>query len=605
MPNILEIKHGNAVPTDGDLEPYELGYCDSNGFLYIGKQSEEGEKKVEEIKLPTNYYTILYGSDNYITNATTSNYTNLNSSNNRDGVITTTNASTIASLPPTLTGPFCAYKKTFLQKRKDEQGYYNMFQILFEMYPVRGRIWTNAFSFEDNEQGQWGQWKASSFLDYNSFDNYNLSLGYTETANKESGISMYRKDANGILKLGRFYMEDYSGTSSLSLMQISGKNGNSKSAITLRMNWSGEDFRLLTQTSQTGSSYIGDSANPWTGVYALSYNSGNWNGNTIPIARGGTSSTNTVDAANNLKVWGLAGSTAIPSGANLNDYKTFGNYACNSNSYAETLSNCPTNVAFTLKVFNATGTDDNTVTPGNYNYIAQEIKVFNSGVTYFRLLNVYSGKWGDWIDSYNSNHLPNLAYLPGVVGLGQGGTGGQGKLSGRYNLGVSAEIQIGDGASGFPFSYGTLSTRGNLGNTIGQATADNYYWGVDSLANLWAGKQINRATSPTWRRAMMMDTEQRYATLYSGNLTSGSATVTNGGKYAAWIIAAIPASGEDLVFQCAPGGTISSSTQIPSNNHWISYRTSVPSTGNGTITVVSNPSGGSIRFIWGVLRYAV
>lgn len=59
MPNILEIKHGNAVPIDGDLEPYELGYCDSNGFLYIGKQSKEGEKKVEEIKLPTNYYAIL------------------------------------------------------------------------------------------------------------------------------------------------------------------------------------------------------------------------------------------------------------------------------------------------------------------------------------------------------------------------------------------------------------------------------------------------------------------------------------------------------------------------------------------------------------------
>lgn len=59
MPNILEIKHGNAIPVDGDLEPYELGYCDSNGFLYIGKQSKEGEKKVEEIKLPTNYYAIL------------------------------------------------------------------------------------------------------------------------------------------------------------------------------------------------------------------------------------------------------------------------------------------------------------------------------------------------------------------------------------------------------------------------------------------------------------------------------------------------------------------------------------------------------------------
>lgn len=300
MPNILEIKHGNAVPVDGDLEPYELGYCDSNGFLYIGKQSEEGEKKTEEIKLPTNYYTILYGSDNYLNNSLTMHYINLNDPANRDGVITTTNASTIASLPPTLTGPFCAYKKTFLQKRKDEQGYYNMFQILFEMYPVRGRIWTNAFSFEDNEQGQWGAWKASSFLNYDSFDNYNLSLGYTETANKESGISIYRKDANGILKLSRFYMEDYPDTSSLSLVQTSALNGIKKSAMTLRMNWNGEDFRLYSRTVITGNSYLGQSADPWTGVYALSYNSGSWNGNTIPIARGGTGATSASTALSNL-----------------------------------------------------------------------------------------------------------------------------------------------------------------------------------------------------------------------------------------------------------------------------------------------------------------
>ena len=191
MPNILEIKHGNAVPIDGDLEPYELGYCDSNGFLYIGKQSGEGEKKVEEIKLPTNYYTILYGSDNYITNATTSNYTNLNSPNNRDGVIAVTDASTIDSFPIE-SGPFYAYKKTFLQKNNDDSpNAYNVFVILFEIYPVSGRIWTRSL-FNDSGTPKWGVWKTSSFLNYDSFDNYNLSLGHTETANKESGISIYK-----------------------------------------------------------------------------------------------------------------------------------------------------------------------------------------------------------------------------------------------------------------------------------------------------------------------------------------------------------------------------------------------------------------------------
>lgn len=422
MPNILEIKHGNAVPIDGDLEPYELGYCDSNGFLYIGKQSGEGEKKVEEIKLPTNYYTILYGSDNYLDNSLTTHYIDLNNPANRDGVITTTNASTIASLPPTLTGPFCAYKKTFLQKRKDEQGYYNMFQILFEMYPVRGRIWTNAFSFEDNEQGQWGQWKASSFLDYNSFDNYNLSLGHTETANKESGISIYRKDANGILKLSRFYMEDYSGTSSLSLVQTSGKNGNSKSAITLRMDWSGDDFRLLTPTSQTGSSYIGDSANPWTGVYALSYNSGNWNGNTIPIARGGTSAT-TADAAR-------ANLGAAASSHTHFYLKTEGDYRY----YNTTPNDYHNMVAFRgIKTQSAIGTPAD-----SFAYLiglrgwsdssggdSHELAFTNSGV-YHRMGATTS--WGSWAKLYTSRD---------TIPISNGGTGATSASAALSNLGAA------------------------------------------------------------------------------------------------------------------------------------------------------------------------
>lgn len=589
MPNILEIKHGNAVPVDGDLEPYELGYCDSNGFLYIGKQSEEGEKKTEEIKLPTNYYTILYGSDNYIISPTDAAYSNLVSSKNRDGVIATTDASTLGNFPIN-SGPFYAYKKTFLQKNKDDSpNAYNIFNILFEMYPVPGRIWTNAFSFEDNEQGQWGAWKAASFLNYDSFDNYNLSLGYTETANKEPSISMYRKDANGILKLGRFYMADYSGTSSLSVLQVSAKDGNGKSAITLRMNWSGDDFRLLTPTSQTGSSYIGDSANPWTGVYALSYNSGDWNGNTIPIARGGTGATTAGAARANL---GAAASN------HTHFYlQTEGDYR----DYNTTPNDYYNNFVFRgIKTQNAIGTP-----AGSYAYLmglrgwsdssggdSHELAFVNAGV-YHRMGATTS--WGSWAKLYTSRD---------TIPIVNGGTGAASTVGARSNLKVPAEIDIEDGVSGFPFSYGSVVSRGYLGNTIGQATVDNYYWGVDSLANLWAGKQTNRATSPTWKRAMMMDSEQKWTTLYSGTLTSGSATVTNGGKYAAWIIGAIPSSGEDLVMQCIPGGNFSSA-QITSNNHWISYKTSVPHGGNGTITVISNPFGGAIKYIWGILRYFV
>lgn len=41
MSNTICIKHGNEAPSAGDLQPYELGYCDGNGNLYIGQSSNK------------------------------------------------------------------------------------------------------------------------------------------------------------------------------------------------------------------------------------------------------------------------------------------------------------------------------------------------------------------------------------------------------------------------------------------------------------------------------------------------------------------------------------------------------------------------------------
>lgn len=54
--------------------------------------------------------------------------------------------------------------------------------------------------------------------------------------------------------------------------------------------------------------------------------------------------------------YALSGGTAIPANADLNEYRTPGNYYCNSNAIAETLSNCPTKKAFILKVELGSGT---------------------------------------------------------------------------------------------------------------------------------------------------------------------------------------------------------------------------------------------------------
>lgn len=193
--------------------------------------------------------------------------------------------------------------------------------------------------------------------------------------------------------------------------------------------------------------------------------------------------------------------------------------------------------------------------------------------------------------------------VTGVLPIANGGTGAASAIYSRGNLGVPAEIDIGDGASGFPFSYGTVVARGYLGNTTGQATSDNYYWGVDSTATLWGGQQTNRATSPTWYKAMMMDGSQDNQRLWSGNLSgTGSITITNANKFTALILCGFPGStDEDLQFACVPAGS-ASPCQFCSNQYWFTY--SLTSSGNNiTIKIIENPDGGSFRFCWGILRH--
>ena len=62
-------------------------------------------------------------------------------------------------------------------------------------------------------------------------------------------------------------------------------------------------------------------------------------------------------AVNDLKAntYALKGGTAIPENADLNDYKTPGNYYCESDTTVATLQNCPVSHAFTLKVICGNG----------------------------------------------------------------------------------------------------------------------------------------------------------------------------------------------------------------------------------------------------------
>ena len=94
-----------------------------------------------------------------------------------------------------------------------------------------------------------------------------------------------------------------------------------------------------------------------------------------------------------------------------------------------------------------------------------------------------------------------------------------------------------------------------------------------------------------------------WSSLWMGTLTSGSITVPNARKYAAIIIAGLPGSGESYVTACHPCGSWGTN-QLTSNLYYLSYN--IGESGNNlTVSIASNPSGGSIRAVWGIVRYKI
>ena len=220
----------------------------------------------------------------------------------------------------------------------------------------------------------------------------------------------------------------------------------------------------------------------------------------------------------------------------------------------------------------------------------------------------------------------------GTVPVANGGTGAASASGARSGLGVPAEIDIGDGSSGFPFNWGTVISRGGLGNTIGQATSDNYYWGVDSNATLWGGKQTNRATSVTWKKALMLDAGAPAlgvsqggtgATSASGALSNlgaaplanlkrvdlwqgtcnkgGSVTVTNAFRYSVLWLCVTPGSGETEIIACEYNNR-AAVRQICSNNAWIGITSSI-SGNNKTFTVSGGNDGCKLTKIVGAVQF--
>lgn len=93
------------------------------------------------------------------------------------------------------------------------------------------------------------------------------------------------------------------------------------------------------------------------------------------------------------KVLGLGKLPEIPEGADFDDYKDFGSYAVAEDAVAETISNCPSEVAGVLRVWSANGKGDTT---GDNVYIMQEYICRDNSAIYRRSIQLI-GTQSSWI----------------------------------------------------------------------------------------------------------------------------------------------------------------------------------------------------------------
>lgn len=159
------------------------------------------------------------------------------------------------------------------------------------------------------------------------------------------------------------------------------------------------------------------------------------------------------------------------------------------------------------------------------------------------------------------------------------------KTAGTYWVDLS-NCQNGPAGSG----YGSLEvTKSTTNNLLQRFTSYNGMLSYRTFAN---GRWYD------WRALPNAHTAE---TLWEGSLKNGTATIANGAKYAYLIVGGWAGSNEDAVTQIIPVGW-GTHMRLTSADKWLAYQCD-SSGSNASITILNNPSGGSIAWVWGVNQY--
>ena len=156
----------------------------------------------------------------------------------------------------------------------------------------------------------------------------------------------------------------------------------------------------------------------------------------------------------NSKSYLLEGGTLIPEGSNLDDYKTPGNYYCNSSLIVPTIQNIPpasnfAGIAFTLKVEMGAGTINPIQTYREYRNRNIATRVW------------ISGSWTEW--SYQSNDATVL---------------GQTITYSTHTIPTNGTMTIEEKTNGSFYQLAVF--RGSIGNGYNAVLLTGYGIGTDS-----------------------------------------------------------------------------------------------------------------------------
>lgn len=253
----------------------------------------------------------------------------------------------------------------------------------------------------------------------------------------------------------------------------------------------------------------------------------------------------------------------IPDGADLNDdtYKVPGHYR--STSGQNKILNAPPGLRYGAFELVVTGISDGT-------YCTQTVKDHANNRSWVRTQTTWQKPWywTDWADIITTD------------------------IGGDYYARLQNPNNLIHAGNEFTFAAPQFSNdiwlnyRTSSGNTDGNIGTYLFGNGKGDLASIKA----NGIYAGTFK----------WKTLWSGKLTSGSATITDAAKYSALLVSGHPGSAAYRTHICLPTGGIDA--QMTTNMVYMAFNTSY-SGDNCTLTITSNPSNGDIDFVWGLAKY--